>query len=253
MNKTTTPNDVVIVIPARMASSRLPGKPLAKAGNHALLRWAVDAARACKQASIYFVATDSPDIRQWCEMKSVPCWYEDPATGYTCGSERVAHAIEGQWKHHHPKLVVNLQCDEPDITGEDLDTLILFAGRHRHAMCSTLSCPWEDGTRGPDAKGTGDWPDVVKVVTDLQSRAMYFGRGEIPGDVHVGVYCFRIPALMTYRNCAPTPLEKAESLEQLRMLEHGVPIHVYHLDTPKRSIDNPVDLQEFNLAFLDRQ
>jgi len=257
LNRRLDYRSVAIVIPARMESTRLPGKPLRDARGKLLLMHAWEAAHGTEAAqggAMVFVATDSRKIRDWCRTTGICCHF-DESTEHPTGSDRVAAAItygsrqEGRPGFDRLKLVVNLQCDEPDVTSEDLDRLIAHMFRNPHAHCMTFSCPWPSGLRARElmlCEGMADYPDTVKVLTDRYDNAIYFGRGELAGDVHVGVYAFSIGALNSFADFPRGLYEQHENLEQLRLLENGLTIRVLPLDRHVRSINTWGDLDAFN-------
>jgi len=276
MAKQSDPNQVAIVIPARMASSRLPNKPLEKFLGKPLLQWAIEATQGAKKAGFVVVATDSHIIGDWCqshypEVELVIDEYRDKYRKIATGSDRVADALlylrdidpilidpSEQFGVTDLKIVINLQCDEPDITGEDLDRMIEFMQSHRTQQVVTFRCPiascpgantvdlFTDRLEFVDwyhsVDGWKDTSDIVKVVVDRNHDAIYFSRGEIPGDQHVGVYGFRIAALEQFARLPRSRLEICEDLEQLRLIERGTPIHVLDLDRHVRSVNIPADL-----------
>jgi 3-deoxy-manno-octulosonate cytidylyltransferase (CMP-KDO synthetase) len=229
---------VVGIIPARFGSTRLPGKPLADLGGKPVLQHTYERARQALEQVI--VATDDERI-------------VDAVTGFgghaaltrpdhSCGSERVAEVARSL----DVDIVVNVQGDEPFIEPlmirEALEPLL----SEPELVMSTLS-------REIVSDEDLDDPSVVKVVSDRAGNALYFSRSVIPyprcrevchWQEHVGLYVYRRDFLLEYVQWPPTPLELAESLEQLRVLEHGYPIRV--VETECRgggpSIDTPEDL-----------
>jgi len=150
-------------------------------------------------------------------------------------------------------VYVNIQGDEPLITSRHLELLIAPFRSTPGVQVTTLKI------RATDAEAQN--PNVNKVVCDLEGRALYFSKHAIPYDRdgrgavryrHLGLYAYRASALDTYHRWSPTPLEKAEALEQLRFLEHGVPIHVVETDEPTIGVDTEEDLKavEAHLARL---
>ena len=156
------------------------------------------------------------------------------------GSDRVAMAAA----ELEVDVVVNVQGDEPLIDPATIDAVVAALDAPGADVATAMS-----GLDEAEAHATGR----VKVVTDLDGRALYFSRAAIPHGgpwwVHVGIYAFRKAALMRFASLSPTALELAERLEQLRLLEHGVPIRVVPVARPGRSVDTPEDL-EFVRALL---
>jgi len=250
MPKPATPDQVAIVIPARMASTRLPGKPLKEFRGKPLLQWAVEAAQGAKRARFLLVASDSREIADWCEAREPETeWLVDETSKITTGTDRVADAIYAaqdidpilidpseEFNLADLKIVINLQCDEPEITAADLDRMIGFMQNHRAHQVVTFRCPWLEDTDATERRMG------VKVIVDSNHNAIYFSRAEIPGDPHVGVYGFRMAALRQFALLPQSRLEICEDLEQLRLIEHGTPIHVLDLDRHVRSVNTPEDL-----------
>lgn len=226
------PENVVILIPARMDSSRLPGKPLREYRGKPLIQWAWEAATAAKLAAKPSVITDSGDVEAWCDRRSFTCWMN---SSHSTGSDRVADLVRSNILGDL-RIVVNLQCDEPDVTSEDLDRLIGAMQVHHLPMATFAFRPAE----------TLDLhdPNVVKVLTDYHDNAIYFSRLPLPeAMIHVGVYAFRINELESFANLPRGKYELAEDLEQLRMIEAGVPIRVLDLGRPVTSINVEADLE----------
>lgn len=236
-------NGVAIVIPARMDSGRLPGKPLREARGKPLLQWAVEASKASKLAGYVAVATDSVEIERWCINGSIPCCCT-PDRPYRTGSDRVYGAIEAFQTEGHNwgpfKIVVNLQCDEPEITGDHLDRLISEMQVHRRPVSTyAYAIP-----AGMDICNR----NVVKVLVDCNHDAIYFSRLALPGAglIHAGVYAYRLNELRSFTHQGWRRLEKAEDLEQLRLIEAGVPIRVLDIGAPVVSINTEDDLRGWN-------
>ncbi len=228
-----------IIIPARLAATRLPNKPLALLGDKPVVVRTLAQAQKCLHVDVVAVATDSEAIAA--AVRAHGGMAVMTAAHHTCGTERVAEAAQAL----DVDLVVNLQGDEPFIDPRDLDTVI--AGlRSRDVEMATLSAPITE---------LADFlnPNVVKVVTRSDDTALYFSRAPIPyeraqtGSLdnarrHVGVYGYRRSALKTLAAAPPHPLEKRESLEQLRALAMGMRILVLPAVAVTRGIDTPEDL-----------
>ncbi|MBM3306865.1 MAG: 3-deoxy-manno-octulosonate cytidylyltransferase [Candidatus Eisenbacteria bacterium] len=229
------------VVPARLGSSRFPGKVLAELAGKPLVRHAYERASAASLVGAVVVATDSPEVERAVARfggrvvrVDVPC---------PTGSDRVAAAA----KDLPGDLVVNLQADQPRIHPSDIDRVI---GR-------LVSAPDLDMTtlafRSEDPAGYAS-RDVVKVVTDGRGRALYFSRAGIPASRdasgtpwyfhHVGIYCFRRAALERFAALPQSDLERLESLEQLRALEDGMSIGVVLSDSGCAGVDRERDLDE---------
>ena len=232
------------MIPARYASSRFPGKPLADLAGKPLIHRVYEAVAAAEVFDTIIVATD--DARIAATVEAFGGTAVITATDHPSGTDRVAEAAA-----HYPgaSLVVNVQGDEPFINRAELRQLVDAFAEPTIAI-ATLATPIREESQLMS-------PNVVKVVRDRAGGALYFSRHAIPylRDVkvgrwlqegrhlqHVGVYAFRSEVLRTITQLPPSPLERAESLEQLRWLEAGYRIHVGLTDHPAVGIDTPADL-----------
>jgi 3-deoxy-manno-octulosonate cytidylyltransferase (CMP-KDO synthetase) len=226
----------VIVIPARYASTRFPGKPLAMIAGVSLIRRVYDRAVLARRASGVYVATDDDRIAE--HVASFGGNVVRPEGDFATGTDRIAAALDliggGAVR------VVNVQGDEPLIDPAAIDH-IAEALEEPHVDMATLACP----IHGDDEYLSRD---VVKVVTDLRGDALYFSRAPIPhgsrGDArrHVGLYGYQADVLRTLARTAPSPLERAESLEQLRALQNGFKIRVLETTAPHLGVDRPEDV-----------
>ncbi|MCD8554218.1 3-deoxy-manno-octulosonate cytidylyltransferase [Seleniivibrio sp.] len=229
----------VVVIPARMASTRLPGKPLRKiAGVPMILRVAENCLKTVADRVI--VATDSKEILETCEGFS---GLESTMTAddIQSGTDRVAKVA----KFVDDDIIINVQGDEPFIDPELINKLINDLKENPQVLMNTAACTF---TEGEDVKD----PNCVKVVLDKNGFALYFSRLPIPYDrdgrggvtyyKHIGIYGFRKSWLMQFASLAQTELENIEKLEQLRALENGVSIKVIKTDYKPVSVDTEEDL-----------
>lgn len=229
----------IVVIPARLASERLPEKPLADICGKPMVVRVLERARAARGIERAVVATDAERIAAAVRAAGG----EAVMTPADCasGSDRCAHAARALGP---AEVVVNVQGDEPLLEPAAIETL-LGAFDDPAVEMATLARPL--------APGEYENPNVVKLVRDARGDALYFSRAPIPhrrgGSVpaearaHVGIYAFRADFLQRFTRLSPTPLEQAEKLEQLRALEHGHRIRV--IDTAYRAIgvDTPEDLE----------
>lgn len=226
-----------VVIPARFASERLPGKPLADIHGKPMIVRVLERARAARGVDAVVVATDDEKIAS--AVRDAGGEVAMTPSDCPSGSDRCAHAAR---QLGHLDVVVNVQGDEPLLDPAAIEEL-LGAFKDPAVEMATLARPLEDGEL--------DNPNVVKVVRNLRGDALYFSRAAIPylrGEAatprgHVGIYAFRAAFLQAFTRLEPTPLERTEKLEQLRALEHGHAIRV--LDTAWRSVgvDTPEDLE----------
>jgi len=229
----------VAVIPARWASTRFPGKPLAELSGEPMIAHVIRRAFEAATVEHVIVATDDERIARAAEAAGA----EAVLTGdCPSGTDRVAAAVVGsdRWD-----VVINVQGDEPLLSGENIDVLVRGLLAAPDAPMATLCRPL-DPERADD-------PNAVKVVRDARGRALYFSRSAIPFPreasaaaalwrLHLGIYCFRREVLAQFVSLAPSPLERAEGLEQLRALENGISILVLDAPHPAFGVDTPEDL-----------
>lgn len=236
MNKNN--NRVVAIIPARYASQRFPGKPIAEIHNRPLIEWVVDKADSARSIEQVIVATDDERIMEVVQNTSARGVMT--SSDHRSGSDRIAAVAE----QIEAEIVVNVQGDEPLIKPENLDRGVEKIKSNPEAPVVTFKAPCP----GDEI----DDPDVVKVVTDGQERALYFSRSPLPYRrqaspvvyQHVGIYIYRQDYLLEYTNRKPTPLEEAESLEQLRILENGDDILLVEIEEPTVGVDRPGDIEK---------
>lgn len=230
---------ILCVIPSRLRSTRLPRKPLLPIRGKPMIQWVYENAKRCPLLNDVIVATDSDEIADVITKIGGKVQMTDP--DLPTGSERVAAVAL-----HHPDVdvVINLQGDEPFVKPIMLEQLVTPYLQGETPEMATLAYPLE--------KEMYHDAGAVKVITDLNGNAIYFSRAPIPyfriqasAPVyhHIGLYAFRRDFLMLYRNLPQTPLEKAESLEQLRTLEHGYKIRVCLTDEKTLEINTPEEYE----------
>ncbi|WP_343731177.1 3-deoxy-manno-octulosonate cytidylyltransferase [Duganella sp.] len=239
----------IVIIPARLASTRLPNKPLADLGGKPMVVRVAERAQL-SGASRIIVATDHADIQAACELHGVEvCMTRADHPSGTDRIAEVAHTLNLPLD----AVIVNLQGDEPLIDPALLQAAAACIGAE--VPMATCAHPLHDAA---DAFN----PNVVKVVLDKNGRALYFSRATIPwhrdafaqsrdhlpaGYVplrHIGLYAYRNDFLQAYPALAVSPLESIEALEQLRVLWHGYPIAVHVTDAaPAAGVDTPEDLE----------
>lgn len=260
---------VVAVIPARRASTRLPDKPLLAETGRPMILHVVEQVLRAKVPGNVMVATDDAEIAQ--VVREAGAAAEITRPDHPNGSSRIAEVM-GRLPAFCPQaaaklgidpaslpIVLNVQGDEPEINPDDIDRLaqamLDAAAAAEEPVMFTLAAPLT-------SEAEAMHPGIVKVVTDQRGRAMYFSRSVIPwsrdgGPVrrlrHAGVYAYRRDFLMTYPDLAPTPLEQAESLEQLRVLEHGFSIGVVEIEKVMDGIDTPEQYRAFVNRYLAAQ
>ena len=234
------------VIPARLASTRLPRKVLREIAGRPMLAWVYEAARACPQLDHLVVATDSSEVAELCHSHGWPVELTSP--DLPSGSDRV-HAVA---LRHPAEIYVNIQGDEPLLRSEHL-TALLAPFRHPHVDATTLKVLC--------AADQADNPNTVKVVTTLEGRALYFSRSTIPYDreksgasiyKHLGFYAYRAPALKRFHALPPSPLELSERLEQLRLLENGLALYVAVTLYDTVGVDTEEDLLQVETVLRSR-
>lgn len=231
------------VIPARLGSTRLSRKVLRPIAGRPMVEWVWRAAQASRLMDPVVVATDSEEVAEACRARGVPVEMTSPEC--PSGSDRVrevAGRIEAD-------IYVNIQGDEPTLTSDFFPPLLgLFDRPEVEVSTLAVRCTPEEFAN----------PNAVKVVTALDGRALYFSRATIPFDrdaagfagyrKHLGIYAYRKAALERFASLAPSPLERLEKLEQLRLLENGIGIYV--ADAPRDTIG--VDTEE-DLVRAERQ
>jgi 3-deoxy-manno-octulosonate cytidylyltransferase (CMP-KDO synthetase) len=206
-----------------------------------------EGARASRSLSGLIVATDSEEVLEVCRGRGIPAELTSP--NHASGTDRIREIAS----RHDAEIFVNIQGDEPMVTGPHLDALLdPFRGASPAAV-STLAVPLEEGCAAD--------PNTVKVVVRHDGRALYFSRADIPFDrdqrgvarwKHLGFYAYRREALETFPNLAPSALEAAERLEQLRFLENGIDIHVARAPSDTKSVDTAEDLAALEAFFSGR-
>lgn len=249
--RSSTPQ-VLVVIPARYDSSRLPGKALADLGGKPLIVRVADNAARIRSATAVVVATDDRRIFEAVTAAGHAC----VMTGaHPTGTDRVGEVARA----YDADLVLNLQGDEPLLDALVPEALVAFMESVPEADLGTCAHPFADPVQWAD-------PNVVKVVTDRRNMALYFSRAPIPGTFpgrepdghllarrHVGLYAFRRGTLPRFLALERTPLEKAEGLEQLRALENGLRIGVVTIDQAPVGVDTPADLELVRRLWRDRE
>ncbi len=236
-----------IVIPARYASSRLPGKPLLRSTGKYLVQHVYEQACRSRRASAVVVATDDPRIAAAVERFGGRCVLT--RRDHPSGTDRVAEVARGL----DADVIVNLQGDEPLIDPATLDLLPGLLEGDPEALVATLATPIDSEDAYRD-------PSCVKVVCDGRGRALYFSRSPIPHVrdgrpdfhkrppqflQHLGLYAYRRDYLLRLTALPPAPAEELEKLEQLRVLTQGGPIQVGVVAHAGRGVDTFEDYQRF--------
>ena len=248
-----------VVIPARYASTRLPGKPLSDIGGKTMVQ-RVAAQAQQSAASAVVVATDDERIQQSVEAAGGQCLMT--RQDHPSGTDRLAEVAQ-QLQLNDDDIVVNVQGDEPLIPPAVIDQVASNLAAHSDCAAATLSCDI-------DSYEEFMQPSAVKVVADAKGRALYFSRAPIPwprdldlqpGTLpasfrpqrHLGIYAYRVSLLYQFVSWPKAPLEQLESLEQLRILQQGLAIHVEPACQPvPAGIDTPEDLERVRQAVLEQ-
>lgn len=231
-----------IIIPARYGSSRLEGKPLLKVAGKSVIQWVYEKAKQAELADMVIVATD--DKRIFDEVKSFGGEVEMTSVEHKCGSDRIMEVVS---RHPEISYICNLQGDEPLIKPESIDSVIRNVKDDSMADISTL-------IRVLTKEEEINNPNLVKCVIDKNGYALYFSRSKIPYERnigkavfygHIGIYGYKREALQKMTSLPQTPLECAESLEQLRALENSMHIKTSIVDFVPVGIDTKEDLEKF--------
>ncbi|HEX3870983.1 MAG TPA: 3-deoxy-manno-octulosonate cytidylyltransferase [Pirellulales bacterium] len=238
-----------IIIPARLASTRLPRKLLLRETGKTVIQHTVEAAGRAKLPKGVCVATDHDEILREVQAFGGRAEMTDPEAA--SGTDRVAELAR---RMPEAEIFCNVQGDEPEIAAEAIDLAIQLLEEHPEAPMSTLATPIRSRELLND-------PACVKVVFDRHQRAMYFSRSPIPHarewddrllstapatfHQHIGLYAYRREFLLNLAKMPPSPLEKVEKLEQLRVLDAGFPILVGVVPEATRGIDTPADYEAF--------
>jgi 3-deoxy-manno-octulosonate cytidylyltransferase (CMP-KDO synthetase) len=243
------------VIPARLASTRLPGKVLRPLLGRPMLQWVVEAALRCPQLDGVIVATDSQQVADLCQNNGWLYQMTDP--DLPSGTDRM-RAVAMKRK---ADIYVNIQGDEPLLMPEHIDALLRPFARGPQVECTTVktACSPENISN----------PNAVKVVHATDGRALYFSRATIPYDrdasiagnlangkatywKHLGLYAYRRPALLRFGTLEASPLEQTERLEQLRLLENGLALYVEAVDFDTVGVDTEADIPRVEALLRER-
>ena len=240
-----------ILIPARYASARLPGKPLLRATGKYLIQHVYERACQARSAGLVIVATDDARIAE--AVRAFGGRVEMTRADHPSGTDRVAEVA----RRLDAEVIVNLQGDEPLVEPSSLDLLPELLGRDPDADVATLAAPITSAEQWRD-------PACVKVVRDACGRALYFSRSPVPfvrdGQPdfagrparflqHVGIYAYRRDFLFEFAAAPPSALERLEKLEQLRALAMGRTIGVGRIEGATLGVDTYEDYQRFVAAY----
>ena len=243
--------DSLIVIPARLASTRLPRKLLLRETGKTVLQHTYESASRAAKPKQRIVAADHEEIAA--EVRAFGGRVEMTSPDCASGTDRVAEVVR-RLGAAAPEIIVNVQGDEPEISAAAIDLAVALLEENPDAVMSTLATPIREKAKLHDAA-------CVKVVFDGRGRAMYFSRSMIPfartwDDAlllaqpahffqHIGLYAYRREFLLRLASLPRTNCEILESLEQLRVLQHGFSLLVGTIDEPTIGIDTPEDYEAF--------
>jgi 3-deoxy-manno-octulosonate cytidylyltransferase (CMP-KDO synthetase) len=238
-----------IIIPARFAASRLPGKPLLSIGDRPLIQWVWQRAQASGAASV-IVATDDARIRDAARRFGAEVVMTSPQ--HASGTDRIAEVVRAK-RYAADDVVVNLQGDEPMMPPAVVSQVAEALRARPQVDVATAVAPILSLPEFLD-------PSCVKALRALDGQALYFSRAPVPWPRdaapegrparfagawrHIGLYAYRVRSLLELATWPPTMLEETEKLEQLRALEHGMRIHLVALsEAPPAGVDTPEDLE----------
>jgi len=238
-----------VVIPARFAATRLPGKPLLDIGGRPLIQWVWERACASGAASV-IVATDDQRIQRTAAAFGADCALTGPQ--HASGTDRIAEVARARG-FKGDDIVVNLQGDEPLMPPAAVRDVAAALSERPLADIATAVTPIQSLEQFLDTS-------CVKALRGSHGQALYFSRAPVPWPRdhvaagrptvfaaawrHIGLYAYRVHSLLQFASWPPTPLETAEQLEQLRALEHGMSIHLTVLaEAPPAGVDTPEDLE----------
>ena len=239
---------IVAVIPARLASTRLPRKVLRAIAGEPMLAWVYRAARACAQLDQVLIATDSDEVVEFAQFRKWDVMLTPPSC--PSGTDRVFYVAQTV----PANIYVNIQGDEPLLRPEHIDALLTPLLLRPDAQVSTIATMCS-----PDQI---DNPNAVKVVTASNGKALYFSRAAIPYDrdqtggvryrKHLGLYAYRKTALDRFPDLPGSLLESSEKLEQLRFLENGIDVFVEHTPFDTIGVDTEEDLAAVDAILRER-
>jgi 3-deoxy-manno-octulosonate cytidylyltransferase (CMP-KDO synthetase) len=233
------------IVPARYASTRLPGKPLLSETGRPLIQHVVEAATRARRLERVIVATDDERIARAVRAFGGDVVLTRPE--HISGTDRVAEVAA---RFHEADVIVNIQGDEPELEGSSIDRVVELLEADPGATMATLCTPIDDEAVYRD-------PGCVKVVLTASGRALYFSRSPVPhhrdglpssgplGYLHLGLYAYRRQFLLELAHAPASSLESAERLEQLRVLEAGYPIAIAIVHEAGVRIDTPEDYRRF--------
>lgn len=235
----------IIVIPARMASTRLPGKPLADIAGRPMIAWVIALARQAAVGPVLVAAAEA-EIADAARAAGAEAVLTDPSL--PSGSDRTHAALQTFDPQNRFDVAVNLQGDMPTMKASDVARAVT-ALRQQADIATLVSASADPADR--------DNPNVVKAIRAADGRCLAFTRapapwGDGPVERHVGIYVYRRTALQRFVAAPPSPLELREKLEQLRALEMGMSIYADAVDDFPKGVDSPADLAAARAALAAR-
>ncbi len=241
--------EVLGVIPARLSSKRLPQKLLRKILGKTILEWTWTSAKKAKNLEDLIIAVDSEELKK--EAESFGAKAILTSVGHSSGTERICEVVSSI----ETKIVVNIQADEPLIHPSVIDSLAEVMLQDPQLQMATVVKEIEDEEEINN-------PNVVKVVIDKDNFALYFSRASLPFlrdkdskptyFKHIGIYAYTKDFLYIFKNLVPSPLEKAEKLEQLRVLEAGFRIKTVVSPFESYGIDTEEDLAKVERLLIEK-
>lgn len=239
------------IIPARWASARLPGKVLADVGGKPLIRHVWERCRHSELRRV-LIATDSEEVA--CVAGDFGAEVVLTDACHINGTSRCLEAFEKCFSPNEFPLMINIQGDEPFIAPETINILIHFMSRTPEAQIGTAFHATEDKNRAASES-------LVKLVTNVQGRVMYFSRALIPHvrsdlkkstvyKIHIGIYAFRTSFIHKLKSLPPSELEGLESLEQLRWLYEDLAVYAAEMPEAAFSVDTREDLERARMMYL---
>jgi 3-deoxy-manno-octulosonate cytidylyltransferase (CMP-KDO synthetase) len=246
---------VLGIIPARYASSRLPGKLLIPILGKTLLQRTFENAVQASILDKIVVATDDSRIAEHVRQFGGEAVMTSPSC--PTGSDRLAEVLQDHPEWLKAEAIVNIQGDEPCLDPNGIEKAVMLLLSDPKASMATLAAPLDDEEEARN-------PSIVKCILDLNQNALYFSRALIPSNKnqqfnplsfylrHIGLYVYRPNFLLHYQTLKPTPLQLEEDLEQLKVLEHGYRIKVAVIDRAGIGVDTPEDLKKIE-KWLCRQ
>jgi 3-deoxy-manno-octulosonate cytidylyltransferase (CMP-KDO synthetase) len=245
-------SDYLILIPARFASVRFPGKPLAKINNIPMIEYV---ARNCQNTGFdYAVVTDNDQIEKF--VRSISANVVRVDDNVETGSERIALAYQRFFAHKNYKYVINVQGDEPLLQAEEIVAIANFHNDHPFDICTAVK-------KRDSLETDFHNPNVVKAVySEITHDCLYFSRASIPFSrdglhhkwyQHIGIYSYKVEALLRFVATKSSALELLEKLEQLRALENGMSIGAKLTDITLIGVDTPEDIHKIEGVFREQK